>query len=109
MNILAKIAHQYDLIGTALKVPDLGLHPLPQYYKENLKQTLQWWLNNGDSVGSPVTWDNIINAIGGPIVENYHIAEEMRQFYDQLKDGNIKLIIKLNYHTLSGDSTRYKK
>ena len=89
MNILAKIAPQYNLIGIALKIPMSSLS-LPDYHKENLSRTLYWWLNNGDSVGSPVTWDNIINAIGGPIVENYRISEKMRQFYHQLKEGNIK-------------------
>jgi hypothetical protein len=84
MNILAEIAPRYADIGTALKVPmaSLGLHPLPFYYKDNLRQTLEWWLNNGDSVGSPVTYDTIIDAIGGPIVENYRLAQEIMKIKD---------------------------
>ena len=86
MDILADIAPQYHLIGVALQVPmhTLGLHPLPQYHKKNLSQTLQWWLDNGPTVGSPVTYDNIINAVKGRIVDNLRVSEKLREFYEKL-------------------------
>ena len=78
---MAPIVAQYSAIGTALRVPmsTLGLHPLPDYYEDNLRCTLEWWLNNGDrqDINSPVTWDNIITVIEG---RNYQIAQQMREF-----------------------------
>ena len=81
---MAPIAPQYSAIGTALRVPMsiLGLHPFPDYHENNLRRTLEWWLNNGDrpDINSPVTWDNIISVIEGPVVQNYQIAQKMREF-----------------------------
>ena len=80
-NLLAPIAPQYSAIGTALKVPmdALGLVYSPD---DNLRRTLQWWLNNGNSpdINSPVTWNNIISVVEGPVVQNYEVAQEIRQF-----------------------------
>ena len=88
LNLLAPIAPQYSAIGTALRVPmsTLGLHLLPHTYQDNLRHTLEWWLNNGDrpNINSPVTWDNIINVIEGPVVQNYKIAQNMRNFANKL-------------------------
>ena len=81
---MAPVAPRYSAIGTALNVPmsTLGLLPLPDYHQNNLSQTLQWWLNNGNNpeINSPVTWDNIISVIDGPIVQNYEVAQRIREF-----------------------------
>ena len=45
------------------------------------------WINNGDSVESPVTYDTIINAIGGPIVQNYRLAMKLQQLYERIKSN----------------------
>ena len=55
----------------------LGLHPLPEYHEDNLRCTLEWWLNNGNRQDSPVTWDNIINVIKA---RNFEIAQNMKEF-----------------------------
>jgi hypothetical protein len=85
MNILAEIAPQYNDIGTALNVPmsSLGLPDNPDKYKDNLRRTLEWWLINGDSVGSPVTYNTIINAIEGPIVQNYRLSQEIKKLTNE--------------------------
>ena len=81
---MAPIAPQYSAIGTALRVPmsTLGLQYSPDTHQDNLRRTLEWWLNNGGraDINSPVTWDNIINVIEGPVVQNYQIAQRMREF-----------------------------
>ena len=81
---LAPIAPKYSAIGTALRVPmdTLGVVYSPDTHQDNLRRTLQWWLNNGDkpTINSPVTWDNIISVVEGPAVQNYTIAQNMRQF-----------------------------
>ena len=83
-TLLAPIAPQYSVIGTALRVPmsTLGLHSLPDYHQDNLRHTLEWWLNNGNrpDINSPVTWDNIITVIEGPVIQNYEIVQQMREF-----------------------------
>ena len=83
-TLLAEIAPQYSSIGTALKVPmsTLGLVHSPDTHQGNLRRTLEWWLNNGNKpdINSPVTWNNIISVIEGPVVQNYKIAEEMKNF-----------------------------
>jgi hypothetical protein len=85
MNILAEIAPQYNNIGTALNVPmkTLGLIHHPDNHQDNLRRTLEWWLINGDSVRSPVTYNTIINAIEGPIVQNYRLAQEIKKLTDE--------------------------
>ena len=78
---MAPIAPQYSAIGTALRVPmsTLGLQYSPDTHQDNLRRTLEWWLNNGDQpdINSPVTWDNIITLIER---RNYQIAQRMREF-----------------------------
>jgi hypothetical protein len=89
MKLLAEIAPQYSDIGTALNVPmsSLGLIASPDTHRDNLRRTLEWWINNGATVGSPITYDNIIDAIKGPIVQNFRVSENIREFYEQLKEG----------------------
>ena len=82
-TLLAPIAPKYSAIGTALRVPmdTLGLVYSPDTHQDNLRRTLEWWLKNGDkpTINSPVTWDNIISIIEGPVVQNYTIAQNMRK------------------------------
>ena len=88
-TLLAPIAHKYYAIGIVLKVPmdTLGLAYSPDAYQDNLKRTLEWWLDNGDkpTINSPVTWENIISAIEGPVVQNYSLAREIRHFVGMIK------------------------
>ena len=83
-TLLAPIAHKYYAIGTALGVlmNTLGFVYSPHTHQDNLRRILEWWLNNGDkpTINSPVTWDNIISVVGGPVVQNYEVARRMRQF-----------------------------
>ena len=84
MNLLAPVAGKYCHIGTALNVPMdvLELIPLAKFHKDNLKCTLQWWLDNGNNprINSPVTWGNIISVIEGEVVDNFERAQKMRSF-----------------------------
>ena len=85
LNILAKKAPKYGDIGTALRVPleRLGLIYHPDNHQDNLRRTLQWWMNNGNSIGSPVTFDTLIEAIEGPIVQNYELAQKIRKLKEK--------------------------
>jgi hypothetical protein len=81
VRVLAPVAPKYSTIGICLHVPmdKLGLDPRNDHMV-NLQSTLQWWITNGPSVNSPVTWDNIITVIEGP-VQNYELAREMHFVY----------------------------
>jgi hypothetical protein len=83
LNELSEISWKYRQIGIALRVPNLGLPPLPDSHTDNLRRTLEWWMDNGDRVGSPVTYETVINAVKGPIVENFRVSEQLRK---SLKD-----------------------
>ena len=84
VDILAPLAPQYHAIGVRLNVPmnELGLIdlPLPQLYQKNLITTLEWWMKNGDRVGSPVSWDTIITAIDSDIISNYEVVKKVKRF-----------------------------
>ena len=61
VDLLAPLAPQYHAVGVCLNVPMDEFVPidLPQFYRKNLVTTLEWWMKNGDKVGSPVSWDTI--------------------------------------------------
>ena len=59
----------------------LGLVYSPETHQDNLRRTLEWWLNNGDkpTINSPVTWDNIISVVEGSVVQKYTVAQNIRK------------------------------
>jgi hypothetical protein len=85
LKILAEIAPQYSDIGTALRVPmkTLGLNKDSDKHQSNLRTTLEWWIASGNRIGSPVTFDTLIEAIEGPIVQNYELAQEIKKLKDK--------------------------
>ena len=80
VELLAPLAPKYETIGILLKVPmdELGLHHLPRFYREDLITILKWWINNGDKVGSPVSWDTIITAIDSDSIGNFEIVKKVK-------------------------------
>ena len=82
IDLLAPLAPKYLAVGIRLNVPmdELGLIDLPQFYQKNLITTLEWWMKNGDKVGSPVSWDTIITAIDSDIIGNYEVVKKVKDF-----------------------------
>ena len=82
VDLLAPLAPKYLAVGIRLKVPmdELGLYHLPHFNREDLITTLEWWMKNGDKVGSPVSWDTIITAIDSDIIGNYEVVKKMKDF-----------------------------
>ena len=82
IDLLAPLAPQYHAVGIRLNVPmnKLGLYHLPHFNREDLITTLEWWIENGDKVGSPVSWDTIITAIDSPIIGNYEVVKKVKDF-----------------------------
>ena len=85
VDLLAPLAPKYLAVGIRLKVPmnDIaGLYHLPHFNREDLITTLEWWMKNGDKVGSPVSWDTIITAIDSDIIGNYEVVKKVKDFID---------------------------
>ena len=82
VDLLAPLAPKYLAIGIRLKVPidELGLYHLPRFYQEDLITILKWWIENGDKVGSPVSWDTVITAIDSDIIGNYEVVKKVSSF-----------------------------
>ena len=80
LRVLAPISHIWDLIGMALDIDDCIINGLKRNEvndKIRLSGILQAWIDKGDNV----TWETIIQAIEGPIVDNKALAEEIRDKY----------------------------
>ena len=87
MKLLTDVAPDYQEIGTNLRVNmyKLGLKYDPDSVQDNLRRTLQEWLNNGNNHNDqehyyPVTWSNIIEAIES---QSFKKAEQIRAFLIQ--------------------------
>ena len=78
--LLGDINDQWFVIGKALSVPLNvlnGLQTSPQNNKVRLIQVIHTWFS---SQPSPVTWETVIAAIEGPIVNNKQKAKEIRDY-----------------------------
>ena len=76
---MACISDKWQNIGEALGVPNTVLKSLLQKDLENinkLSSVLECWM---DQYTTKVTWNSIISAIEGPIVEKKSVADEIRK------------------------------
>ena len=86
LNLLADISHNWMEIALAISIPRNVLNGLQHTYSVSdtvkLNHVLQTWM---DTQSSPVTWETIISAIEGPIVNNKRKADEIRQYLGKQK------------------------
>ena len=90
LNLLAPAATQWHNIGVGLKVT-AGV--IDKVYAEltnerpisKLAKVLRTWM---DTESSPVTWENIITVVEGPIVARKKEAQAIREFL--AKDENFE-------------------
>ena len=83
LNLLQNIADEWYEIGILLKVEDSFLHGLFESARDNttkLHKVLTRWMN---MMTSPVTWQNIISSVEGPIIANHSTADRIREFLFQ--------------------------
>ena len=88
LNLLASAAARWEDIGGGLKVAPGAIESLQQSNKRpinKLSEILQIWM---DTWCSPVTWENIIEVVEGPIVDKKNEAKAMRDFLG--KDENFE-------------------
>ena len=80
LELLAKINHLWDKIGASLRVDYNiieGLHRRNEDNGSKLYEIVQKWK---ETKSSPVTWENIITEVKGPIVGNFReIADKIRE------------------------------
>ena len=80
---LANIAHEWHEIGLELQVEGSVLNNLESEKYSNilkLDYVIQSWM---DTMSSDITWQTIINAIGGRIVNNKATTNMIRNFLAQ--------------------------
>ena len=78
---MAPISYKADLIGNQLKVDSGFIEGLKLSMKSNetkLIEVLQKWR---EMEPSPVTLENIIEVIGGPVVQSKNIAISLQQSF----------------------------
>ena len=79
LNLLANIDSDWFRIGTALNVSHNTLEGFRQNSENNtvrLTNVIHSWVT---TQSSPVTWQTVIDAIGGNIVNNRAKADEIRE------------------------------
>ena len=78
--MLIGISAKWEEIGSALNISrnELdGLQHANSNTKMKLSQVLALWI---DSESTPVSWETLISAIEGPIVNNKQKAKEIRDY-----------------------------
>ena len=85
LPLLANISSKWDCIGLAFNVHTNELDSLSravQYDdKTKLSKVIQIWIN---TQSSPVIWETVISAIGGPIVDNKSKVDEILEYLGKL-------------------------
>ena len=80
-DLLADISDKWKEIALALQTPQNVLHSLQHSTESNivkLFEVLDTWITSTQS--SPVTWETMVSAIEGPIINNKRKADEIREY-----------------------------
>ena len=80
LSQLADISAKWEEIGLALKVSRNELDGLQHDHSSitvKLSKVITLWM---ESKSSPVSWETLISAIEGPIVNNKQKAKEIRDY-----------------------------
>ena len=88
LNLLADINDMWYVIGLGLDVPRSVLNGLtanPQGDMYKLDQVIQTWIDSTDQY--LVTWETVLAAIEGPIINNRNKASQIRQFLLETYQG----------------------
>ena len=80
LNLLACIEDKWYEVGSSLRVQTRVLNGLSQSNKTNTMRLAQVLISWRDTTSSPVTWENIIRSVEGPIVGQHATAETIREY-----------------------------
>ena len=83
INLLADVSNKWQEIGLALKLKQNFLDGLSSGLADNVKlaKVIDKWIS---TQSSPVTWETVISAIEGGIVEDKSKADELRHHIGKL-------------------------
>ena len=84
INLLANVSNKWKEIGVALNVEQNFLDGLSKSLDSNeikLTKVIENWMN---TQSSHATWETVISAIEGPIVNNKNKADELRHHIGKL-------------------------
>ena len=85
LDLLACIKHKWKMIGVVLEVEHSDLESLSQSNKDDstrLYEVLEAWMNTRST---DVTWETVIAAVEGPIVDQKSTGIKIRQFLSEPK------------------------
>ena len=80
-SLLANVDDKWNEVGIALGVQENVLSRLRQRQDSNtlkLFEVINSWITTEST--SPVTWETVISAIEGPVVDNKQRAIEIREY-----------------------------
>ena len=80
LNLLAKIRHKWYELGLSLRVEKSVLESSLQASTNEVKKLDKVLTSWRDTKLSPVTWENIIESVKGPIVEDVPTAETICKY-----------------------------
>ena len=84
IKLLANISNKWQEIGIALSIEQNFLDGLSKSLDSNeikLTKVIEKWMN---TQSSHATWETVISAIEGPIVNNKNKADELRRHIGKL-------------------------
>ena len=85
---LVTISSDWRVIGSALCVGEnflKGLDGSPDPLTVKLCKVINKWITSGDQ--SLITWEKVISAIEGPVVDNKKKADEIREYLGLTKQS----------------------
>ena len=91
LELLAAIKNLWYEIGLALKVPDEELDSLQQKDLSDinkLSKVLKCWVNQC----AEVTWQSIISAVGGRIVGQTQISQDIKSYVLQANGSHMSFV-----------------
>ena len=80
LSLLADISYEWEIVGAALKVRTNVLGGLRYSCESNtvkMMRVIESWV---DAVPADLSWQTVITAVEGPIVNHPSTAKEMRQY-----------------------------
>lgn len=79
VNLLIGIRHEWEAIGTALDIETSVLSDLRQSNVDNKVKLIRIIENWFETMPTDITWQTVLDAIEGPIVENRAVGKKIRE------------------------------
>ena len=80
LSLLAGIDHKWYEIGVSLQIRLSFLDRLSHSHKRDMVKLSEVLTEWRVTMSSPVTWENIISSLEGPILQQRSIAHEIRNY-----------------------------